>query len=140
MNNLSYIELHVPSFAAVKDFYGKLGFKVMREQKSDDPRKNYLVMALDNNILCFWPGNDQVYTQSHFKNFPADTKRGYGVEIIIQVGNLEEAHAKAQGLGCVVGELKTKHWGKKDFRITDPFGYYLRFTEPYDILDPSLGI
>jgi len=140
MNNHSYVELHVPSFDTAKDFYGKLGFKAAREQKSDDPRKNYLVMALGNNILCFWPGNDQVYTQSYFKNFPAGTKRGYGVETVIQVDNLEEAYKAAQNLGCVVGELTTKHWGKKDFRIEDPFGYYLRFTEPYNILDPTLGV
>lgn len=28
-------------------------------------------------------------------------------------------------------------WGKKDFRLSDPFGFYLRFTEPIDWSQPS---
>ena len=35
----------------------------------------------------------------------------------------------------VVEELEVKPWGLKDFRIEDPFGYYLRITEFHNILD-----
>lgn len=27
---------------------------------------------------------------------------------------------------------KLKRWGKKDFRVIDPFGFYVRFTELVD--------
>jgi len=29
-----------------------------------------------------------------------------------------------------------KPWGKKDFRIIDPFGFYLRISEPSDMSKP----
>ena len=34
-------------------------------------------------------------------------------------------------------ELKYKRWDKWDFRIEDPFGFYLRITEPDDWKHPK---
>jgi hypothetical protein len=31
-------------------------------------------------------------------------------------------------------------WGVKDFRIEDPFGFYLRITERHNILDPKYAV
>ena len=84
-NNSIQIELHVPDFELVKEFYGKLGLEIVWERKPEE-KKGYLVIKKDNNILCFWPGNENVEKQSYFQNFPSDTKRGYGVEIVIMVG------------------------------------------------------
>jgi hypothetical protein len=28
--------------------------------------------------------------------------------------------------------LELKKWGRRDFRIVDPFGFYLRITERYE--------
>jgi len=135
--NDSYVELHVPDFQIAKDFYGKLGFKVAREQKSEEKKKNYLVMQRGKTILCFYPGNDVVWEQSYFKNFPKDTKRGFGVELVISADDIDKLYQTAKQFAKIVGELKVKHWGKKDFRLEDPFGFYIRFTEPYDILSPN---
>ena len=51
-NNTIQVELHVPDFEKVKEFYGKLGFKVVWERKPEE-KKGYLVIKRDNNILCF---------------------------------------------------------------------------------------
>ena len=75
------LELHVPDFGKVKEYYGKLGFKVIWEREPEG-FKGYLILKMRGNILCFWAGNKQVYGQPYFKRFPKNTKRGYGVEII----------------------------------------------------------
>jgi len=131
-----YLELHVPDFDIAKNFYQKLGFQVVWEKRPEgELRKWYMVMKLCEAIFGFYPGNEEVWNQTYFKNFPKDTKRGYGVEIVIEIENIDELYDQAKQFANIVGELQLKHWGLKDFRIEDPFGYYIRFTEPIDILN-----
>jgi uncharacterized glyoxalase superfamily protein PhnB len=127
------VELHVPSFETAKSFYGKLGFKVVWERKPQK-RQGYLVMRRGKSILNFYCGNKQVYGQSYFKRFPKDTKRGYAVEMVIPVDEIEGFYeeVKKQAPKSIVEPLKLQPWGRRDFRIEDPFGFYLRFTERYD--------
>lgn len=133
------LELHVPDFELVKDFYGKLGFKIVWERKPEG-KKGYLVIKRGNSILCFWPGNEEVSKQDYFGQFSEDTKRGFGVEIVIMIEDIDSFYSQTKNFAKVVEELQTKPWGLKDFRIEDPFGFYLRFTQPYDILDDSNAV
>jgi len=128
------LELHVPDFNKVKEYYGKLGFEVAWERKPEG-FKGYMILKLEDNILCFWAGNEHVYEQTYFKRFSKDTKRGYGVEIVIMVENIDEYYLKVKDYANVVEELVLQPWGLKDFRTEDPYGYYLRFTSRHDILD-----
>jgi lactoylglutathione lyase len=131
-----YNELHVPDFKKAKSFYSKLGFRIVWEQKPKQ-RLGYLVMKRGKSILCFYCGNKCVYEHSYFKKFSRKTIRGYGVEIVIpteKIGLLYKKVLKCLGKKSVACPLETKYWGKKDFRMVDPFGYYLRFTEPFNIL------
>jgi uncharacterized glyoxalase superfamily protein PhnB len=70
-----------------------------------------------------------------FRDFPAATPKGYAVEITIPVSDVEKLW------GEVIDKLSSdqisqplilKRWGKKDFRVADPFGFYIRFTELVD--------
>ncbi len=131
--NSVLLELHIPDFNKAKEFYSNLGFKVVWERKPEG-KKGYLVIKRGDNILCFWPGNEEVWNQEYFYKFPKDTKRGYGVEIVILVDDIEILYKQVEKFAKVVEELKIKPWGLRDFRIEDPFGYYLRFSEPYDVL------
>lgn len=139
-NNL-IVELHVPDLDVVKDFYSKLGFGVSMDDKVNIKKLGYLTMTrqdvLGNTMLNFYGGDERVYNQSFFKQFSQETKRGYAVEVTITTGNIEElyqaasTHLKAN----IVRELKEleDHGHKwKDFRMVDPFGFYLRFTELID--------
>lgn len=137
--NSILLELHVPDFEVVKKFYGRLGFEVAWERKPEG-EKGYLTMKLGDNILSFWPGNEEVYNQVYFKRFPKETVRGYGVEIVIQVDNVEEVYELAKEFAEITEELMTEPWGLKDFRMIDPFGYYLRFTEPHNILNGKYAV
>lgn len=126
------LELHVDDFDKVKDFYGSLGYKVVWEKEPEE-RKGYLVMRNGDSILNFYCGNDQVYNQEFFKKFPKDTVRGYGVEVIIPVDDIKNIYGIVEKnyKDNIVG-LLDKRFDKLDFRMTDPFGYYLRFVERYD--------
>lgn len=120
------VELHVPDFARVKDFYGQLGFRIAREESGE---RGYLVLELEGNTLAFWPGSVAVARHPHFGRFPADAPRGAGVEIVIAVADVEALYTRALALGPVVAPLQLRSWGVRDFRLLDPFGYYLRITE-----------
>lgn len=139
MNNDIQIELHVNDFEIAKDFYGKLGFKVVWERKPEG-FKGYLVVRRNKTIIQFWSGNDEVYNQPYFKKFPPTTTRGYGVEIVIPVNDVDEFYKKFKDHDSVVEELVKMPWGVKDFRMIDPFGYYLRITEAHDITDSKFAV
>ena len=64
-------------------------------------------MQREHCILCFWPRNDTVLDQSYFKHFPKDTKRGYGVEIVIMVEDIDSFYKTAKQCANIVEELKT---------------------------------
>lgn len=138
VNNIQ-LELHVPDFATVKDFYGKLGFEVVWERQKNDAG-DYLVMRHGGTIINFWPGNEQVWEQSYFKRFPKNTKRGYGVEIVYTVDDIKSYYSQVKEFANIVEELKKQPWGRWDFRFEDPFGYYLRVTEPHDITNPKEAV
>jgi lactoylglutathione lyase len=68
----------------------------------------------------------------HFR--PEDFKgpRGVGVEIVVEVNDVHAAFTRATD--AVVGydgrleQLDDRPWGRTDFRVIDPDGYYVRVT------------
>lgn len=87
------IEIHVPDFNKVKEYYGVLGFSEVWERKPEG-FKGYLIMKLQSNVLCFWAGNEYVYEQDYFKQFPQNTPRGYGIEIVLMVEDIRNFYEK----------------------------------------------
>lgn len=141
VNNNLIIELHVPSLNIVKSFYSNLGFQVTLDDLPNEKELGYLTMTREdsfgNTILNFYGGDERVYNQSYFKQFPKDTKRGYAVEVTITVGDIDMLYKTVESKlkNNIVRELTEleDHGHKwKDFRIVDPFGFYIRFTELID--------
>ena len=97
-------------------------------------------MAMDDTVICFWGGNEVIFEQPYFKRFPKETPRGYGVELVVMVDDIEGYYEKIKDAAYVVEPLVQQPWGLQDFRTADPFGYYLRFTSRYDILDESNAV
>lgn len=141
INNNLIIELHVPDFQKVKDFYGKLGFIVTMYDEPNEKEQGYLTMTrkdkVGNTMLNFYGSDERVYTQSFFKQFSKETPRGFGVEITIPVSGIEELYQQISmtlkdNIVREITELKDHDFKWKDFRMVDPFGFYLRFTEIID--------
>lgn len=128
-----FIELHVPCFNTAVEFYQKLGFETV--WRVDDP-KGYMVMKKGKSVINFYSGSEEVYNQTYFKKFPKTTSRGYAVEIILLSDDIEKYYEEiASKVDTIVEPLKTQPWGRKDFRLTDPFGFYIRIGERYDWID-----
>ena len=139
-NNL-ILELHVPSFTPVRQFYAIFGF----EELLYDPTSGggselgYLVLirkdSIGDTLLNFYGDRPMVAEHAHFKDFPASTPKGYAVEITIPVSNVallwEQVWSQLQ-TEAVVQPLERKRWGDRDFRLVDPYGFYVRFTELVD--------
>jgi hypothetical protein len=141
INNNLIIELHVPDLEMVKNFYAQLGFVVALDDKPNQENTGYLTMIRSdeagNTMLNFYGGDERVYNQSFFKQFPKDTIRGYATEVTITTKDIEGVYKLAsENLKAnIVRELKEleDHGHKwRDFRMVDPFGFYLRFTELID--------
>ena len=124
-----FIELHVTDFQIAIDFYKILGFSVV--WLSDE----YLVMRRGDSALFFWPGDKRVYSHPYFSKFSKTTKRGYGVEIILFEKDIKPFYKRVRNKVKVVEKLTQQPWGDWDFRVEDPFGYYIRIGEPQNNLN-----
>ena len=139
-NNL-IVELHIPDFDVAKEFYSILGFKVILEHPITATESGYMAMkrqdALGDSMINFYGGNDKVYQQSYFKNFPPDTKRGYAIGLTMPISNIDDFFNQVSPKikDHIMQEVKGKQDGDivwRDFRVEDPFGFYLRCTELID--------
>lgn len=139
-NNL-VIELHVPDFNKTKEFYGSLGFQPISENLPDTGGPGYLVMRRNDEagdtMLNFYGGDERVYNQSFFKQFPRDTIRGYEMEVTIPIKDIDVLYQQVvnkqkQFIQQELMDKQDRDWKWRDFRMTDPFGFYLRFTELLD--------
>ena len=139
-NNL-VLELHVPDFRKERDFYAIFGFTQMKHDATSGGGSDlgYMILKRGDELgethLNFYGDKEKVSQHSYFKDFPVDTPRGYEVEITIPVSNVKELWATTKDKlvpNQIAQALTLKRWGKKDFRVIDPFGFYIRFTERVD--------
>jgi len=139
-NNL-VLELHIPDFEKARSFYAIFGFSQLKYDPTSGGGSNlgYMILrrsdALGETHINFYGDKEKVSQHSHFKDFPPNTPRGYEVEITIPVSNVEELWNETKSKipdSQIAQPLTLKRWGKKDFRVTDPFGFYVRFTELVD--------
>ena len=117
------IELFVADLDASIAFYERvLGFVLERR---DD---GYASLRLGDAVLGLGPidklppdGPPPGFTQERLAGV-----RGAGVEIVIEVEDLDAAFARARD--HVAEPIRLRPWGLRDFRLADPDGYYLRVT------------
>lgn len=68
----------------------------------------------------------------HFRPAYFAGPRGVGVEIVIEVDDVEAAFTRARDTAVACGgqvePLAARPWGQTDFRLIDPDGYYIRVT------------
>lgn len=139
-NNL-ILELHIPDFNKAEKFYRILGFKKISYDKNSGGGSDlgYMVLGredkLGKTLINFYGDKKKVSEHAQFNKFPRNTPRGYEVEITISVDKVERLWTRVKDKlksNQISQKLEMKRWGKKDFRVIDPFGFYLRFTELVD--------
>jgi len=99
-----------------------LGF---RARRVDD---GYIEMTLDDVVIGI--GAAEGLPERHpLRPRRADERLGVGVEIVIEVEDVDSAYAAAQGSGVPIAvPLGPRAWGARDFRLVAPDGYYFRVT------------
>ena len=65
----------------------------------------------------------------YFRPEIASHRKGLGIEIVLEVDDIDAAYAHAQQSSYDIFEqLQQREWGLRDFRLVDPDGNYLRIT------------
>lgn len=119
------MELFTTNVERSVTFYTKvLGFKMI----GTEINKNYQPVRKGSVIIGIGPLsklNENHPFNPNRKNVP----KGYGVEIVLEVEDVQKIYDKVISTGYRIHEpLSIQSWGLQDFRVIDPDGYYLRIT------------
>jgi predicted enzyme related to lactoylglutathione lyase len=116
------VELFVDDLERSATFYERvLGFA----KETDSP--DYVALRRSSAVLGI--GLMANLPDSHPARTREGERPGLGVEIVIELDDVDAAYAKAQASGYELSSpLRDRPWGLRDFRIVDPDSYYVRVT------------
>jgi catechol 2,3-dioxygenase-like lactoylglutathione lyase family enzyme len=119
------LELFVEDMEASIVFYTRvLAFEVARHEPGD-----YASLRWGDALFGLGPVAKLPEEGGYFGRDISDHRRGLGVEIVLEVDDVDGWHARVAASGHPILEpLRDRPWGLRDFRISDPDGYYLRIT------------
>ncbi len=108
-------------------FYSELGFRVVAKTSY-----GYVTLKSGPVVIALSPA---ARINPHDTASLSKLRRPpIGVEIVLYTTeNLEEKHARLKSLGLKPTDIRLQPWGVRDFRITDPGGYYIRISEGHAI-------
>src|SRR2546421_5533679 len=116
------IEIYVSDVARSRAFYEALGFRVVRQFE------DWLMLALGDNVLDIQGDGHALVGPHYFTPEISRFPRGTGVEISIEVDDLDGLFERARMQGVdIVKPPQDRPWKARDFRIADPDGYFIRF-------------
>jgi lactoylglutathione lyase len=118
------MELFVQDMDVSVDFYCRvLGFELTRRDAG------YASVRSGSVVLGLGPISKLPEEEGSFNLTRLAGDRGAGVEIVLEVDDIEEFHEQLQVGGYpVLDGLEQRPWGHTNFRMADPDGYYLRPT------------
>lgn len=108
-------------------FYEKLGFHAVATTSY-----GYVTLESGPVVIALSPvTNDEL---GHKGSFAEVRRPPIGVEIVLYTtANLDKEHARLKSLGLKPTPIRLQPWGVRDFRLTDPGGYYIRISEGHAI-------
>ncbi|HIF92310.1 MAG: hypothetical protein ABGX04_10765 [Myxococcales bacterium] len=119
----SKFELFVSDGVESAAFYEVLGFAVVH-QKSD----GYTTLRSGSTVLALSPLPS--WLPIHWFGFLRHPP--LGTEIVFYTRRLEALRIALMRAGYAPCEIKLQSWGDRDFRVSDPDGYYVRiFIEKF---------
>lgn len=119
-------ELSVSSINISKDFYLKLGFKIVYERLED----KFVFLALENNQIMLEEINDNWNTGK------LEYSYGRGINISMSISNVEEFYHSLIAKNILIFkplmvnkyQVNELTYEDKEFLLQDPDGYLLRFN------------
>lgn len=111
------IEIFVADLDRTVTFYERLGFELTGRS---DARPRYAAFRL---------GHARVGAAEADPVDPALRAVPIGTEIVLEVDNIGGERDRLVDAGVdLATDLQRRPWGLEDFRLSDPDGYYYRFT------------
>jgi lactoylglutathione lyase len=104
-------------------FYEKLGFHAVAKTSY-----GYVTLQSGPVVIALSPvAKDELRDTGSLAD---DRRPPVGVEIVLYTtANLDKEHAILESLGLKPTPIRLQPWGVRDFRLTDPGGYYIRISE-----------
>jgi len=110
---------------SVRFYEQALGFEV--DSMGRPPADAYVQMV--NGNVRIGLGSVASLADDHYFRASLDGRPGTGVEIVFEVEDLLAYERRARSADAVFEPLQQRPWGRRDFRVVDPDGYYIRVTE-----------
>ena len=117
------LELFVEDMEASIAFYTRvLAFEVVSREPGDYASLRLGDIVLGIGSVAKLPGEC-----GYFGRDVSAHRRGLGVEIVLEVDDVDGWRDRVAASGHPIFEpLQDRPWGLRDFRISDPDGYYMR--------------
>ena len=115
------VELFSTDLDRFVDFYvGVLGFAVVSDRRRDD--NGYVAVRRDGVRIGAVPAGRTV--DREHRAVPV------GTELVLECDDVRAERDRVVAAGwTLAADLESRPWGLTDFRVFDPDGYYLRFTD-----------
>jgi catechol 2,3-dioxygenase-like lactoylglutathione lyase family enzyme len=115
------LELFVRDPVASTRFYATLGFEV-----TDEHPDGYTTLMNGATVVSLSPATSWLPASVlEFLRTPP-----IGTEIVLYARRLRAVRDALVAAGYAPGAIERRPWGREDFRVHDPAGYYVRITEP----------
>ena len=124
-HGITSVEFHVTDVEASIAFYATLGFRVVRRWE------DWVRLDRDGAELVLM-GDAYIRSHNHyFTPYLDRSPRGVGVEVSVEVSDVDAVYATAQATGLrIVKPIQDRDWKARDFRLADPDGFFIRVTSP----------
>lgn len=120
---MTLVELFVADVERSVAFYEALGFERRRQ------RGDWVQLTRGGSLLVLQGDAHAVAGGHYFSPYIDRRPRGVGVEVVVEVDDIDALHAAARAHGIeIVRPLQLRRWQAWDFRVADPDGYFIRFT------------
>jgi uncharacterized glyoxalase superfamily protein PhnB len=106
------------------DFYVKiLGFRLGQIlPEKNDPTYASIFIGENKLMLCL--------ARESNKKFYRKGLSGSGVQLFVQVENVDDVYQKLKNKVEIIDGIETKPWGDREFTLKDPDGYLISFFTP----------
>lgn len=105
---------------SIKFYVEALGFKVGKLYPSEK-EPTYAPILIDGYKLML------VLARTDNTKFRPKGLGGSGLQLFIQVDNVDEVYRKIKQKAVIVDDIKSRSWGDREFTIKDPDGYLISF-------------
>ncbi len=106
--------------ASIQFYHVTLGFQ-LGALYPDQDRATYAPVFIDAYKLMLVRGGPRI------PPFHRHGTCGSGVQLFVQVPNVDEVHERLKEKVKIVDEIENKTWGDREFTLTDPDGYFITF-------------